>query len=336
MKTKPIAASMADRATWTARAREVIETECDSLRRSAEGLGSSFEKALELALAALARGGRLVVTGVGKNLPIAEKISATLSSTGSTSFVLNPVQALHGDLGMLSGADCLIALSFSGESEEITRLLPHVRRRAIPIIGIAGRADCTLGRKSDALLVVETPCECDPFNLAPTASTTATLALGDAFAMVLLDLRGFGSEDYARLHPAGAIGRALLTRATDIMRTGEKLAALPPTATVKDALVAMTQARAGATYVVDDAGKLLGVFTDGDLRRSLTSGDAPLSRPLAEAMTPNPIRVRSERMATDVLAVFQAHQIDDIPVVDASGRLVGGIDISDLPKLKVL
>ena len=329
-------AKLNDEASWLARAKDVIATETDSLRRTADAIGAPFAEAVRILLGTLERKGRIVVTGIGKNVPIAEKISATMASTGSTSIVLNPVQAMHGDLGILADEDCVVALSFSGESEEILRLLPAIRRRGLKVVGMAGRANCSMAANCDVMLTVDTPREADPFNMAPTASTTATLALGDALAMVLVDLRDFQRADYARLHPAGAIGKTLLTRVTDIMRTGARLVALPAEATVKDALVAMTKAQAGAAYVVDAAGHLEGIFTDGDLRRSLTALGEPLARPLAEVMTPHPISIGSDKMATDVLKIFQAHQIDDIPVTDADGRLVGGIDISDLPKLKVL
>ena len=322
--------------TWVERARDVFDTELDAVARTRDALGEGFVKAVSLLNSALDAGGRIVLTGIGKNLPVAEKISATLSSTGSTSLVLNPVQALHGDLGMLADADCLVALSFSGESEEILRLLPFVRRRGVRTVGIAGNAACTMAKWCDVLLVVDTPREADPFDMAPTASTTATLALGDALAMVLLDIRGFSRDDYARRHPAGAIGKTLLTTVRDIMRTGDRLVALDADATVRDSLAAMTKAKAGATYIVGADGVLAGIFTDGDLRRSLALGDETLSRRIGDLMTRNPKRIRDDRMATDVLAIFQRHQIDDIPVVDANGRLVGGIDISDLPKLKVL
>lgn len=322
--------------SWLKRARDVLDTEIDSVARTRDALGADFVKAVSLLNETLDAGGRLVLTGVGKNLPVAEKIVASLASTGSASLFLNPVQALHGDLGMLSDADCLVVLSFSGESDEILRLLPFVRHRGIRTVGIAGKAGCSMAKWCDVVLVVDTPHEADPFDMAPTASTTATLALGDALAMVLLDIRGFTREDYARLHPAGAIGKTLLTTVSDIMRTGDRLVAMGPEATVRDALAAMTRAKAGATYIVDAAGVLAGIFTDGDLRRSLALGDETLSRPIGDLMTKNPIRIRDDKMATDVLAIFQGHQIDDIPVVDAQGRLVGGIDISDLPKLKVL
>lgn len=325
-----------DPSSQIARARNVFDTEILSLERTKTSVGDAFLKSIGILLDTLAHGGRIVLTGVGKNLPIAEKISATMASTGSTSIVLNPVQAMHGDLGMLADDDCLVALSFSGESDEIVRLLPAVRRRGIKIIGLAGKAECTMKANCDVLLTVDTPCEADPFNMAPTASTTATLAMGDALAMVLLDVRDFKRDDYAKLHPAGAIGRTLLTRVTDIMRTGSALVSLGADATVRDALAAITHAKAGAAYIVDDGGALLGIFTDGDLRRCLAAAADPLAKSLGQVMTPNPIRIGDDKMATDVLGIFQAHQIDDIPVVDSRGRLVGGIDISDLPKLKVL
>ena len=337
MESKPdLTATVADEASWMARAQDVFDTEIDSMRRTRDSIGETFVEAVRILYKTLERKGCIIVTGVGKNLPIAEKISATMASTGSTSILLNPVQAMHGDLGMLADNDCVLALSFSGESEEILRLLPAIRRRGIPIVGLAGKANCSKAANCDVMLTVDTPREADPFNMAPTASTTATLAMGDALAMVLVDLTGFKRENYALFHPAGAIGKTLLTRVTDIMRTGRRLVALSPEATVEDALIAMTKAQAGAAYVVDAAGKLAGIFTDGDLRRSLTTSRDPLSRPLAEVMTPHPISIGSDKMATDVLKIFQAHQIDDIPVTDADGRLVGGIDISDLPKLKVL
>ena len=329
-------AELSNQKSWIARAKDVFDGEIESMSLTKDSLGETFVKAVKIMLETLDRKGRIVITGVGKNLPIAEKISATMASTGSTSFLLNPVQAMHGDLGMLADEDCVMALSFSGESDEIVKLLPAIKRRGIKIIGLTGKTDCTMARDCDVILTVNTPHECDPFNMAPTASTTATLAMGDALAMVLVDVRGFKRENYARLHPAGAIGKTLLTRVTDIMRTGKRLVSLPTEATVKDALVAMTKAQAGAAYIIDGSGLLLGIFTDGDLRRSLTACEDPLARPLGEVMTKSPIHITDDKMATDVLKVFQAHQIDDIPVTDATGKLVGGIDISDLPKLKVL
>ena len=298
--------------------------------------GGGFVETVALADAALAAGGRIVMTGIGKNIPVAEKISATLSSTGSPSVVLNPVQALHGDLGVLGANDLVVAMSYSGESSEVLNLVPHVRARGLALVAMTGCPGSTLARESDAVLRLAVAAECDPFDMAPTASTTATLALGDALAMVLLDLRGLTRDGYARLHPGGAIGQALLKRADDVMRTGERLAALPPEASVKDAIASMTRARAGAAFVVAPGGTLLGIFTDGDLRRFISRDGADLACPLSEAMTRNPVSIRGGSMATDVMRLFRERQIDDIPVVDGDGRLIGAIDISDLPKLKVM
>ena len=327
----------ADPSTWIARAKNVFDIEIDSMERTREQIGDAFLEAVHIILATLERKGRIVLTGIGKNVPIAEKIAATMASTGTTSFVLNPVQAMHGDLGMLMDGDCIIALSFSGESEEVVRLLPFIRRRGLPVIGIAGKAGSTMEKDCNVLLKVDTPREACPFNMAPTASTTVTLALGDALAMVVMDARGFRKDEYARFHPAGAIGKTLLLRVTDIMRTGKHVARLSPDATVKDAIVAMTKAQAGSACIVGEGDELIGIFTDGDMRRCLsTEGGEMLQRPLADYMTRQPIRTTDDQMAAAVLAIFTSHRIDDLPVVDNKGRLVGCIDSQDLPKLKML
>ncbi|MDD5706921.1 MAG: KpsF/GutQ family sugar-phosphate isomerase [Kiritimatiellae bacterium] len=317
-------------------ARQVIDVEIEALRRTRDALGQAFVATVELMLAAIERHGKIVVTGVGKNLPIAEKISATLASTGSTSVVLNPVQALHGDLGILAAGDVLLALSFSGESDELLALMPAVRRLDVPIVGLTGRPDSSLAACCQVVLPVAIEREACPFNMAPTASTTATLAVGDALAMVLLDARGFQRDDYARLHPAGAIGRALLTRVSDIMRTGERIATVGSAASVQDALVAMTRAQAGMACILNADGTLAGIFTDGDLRRQLTRSANSLSMPIREVMTAKPISACASQLAVDVLRLFEDHHIDDLPVVDENGLLVGCVDIQDLPRLKIL
>ncbi len=320
-----------------ARAKEVLDIEINGLVKVRDSLDSTFSHAVERILKTLEGGGKIVVTGIGKSFLIAEKISATLASTGSTSVVLNPVQAMHGDLGILTDKDILLALSYSGESDELLALIPAIRRRGIPIIALTGRQESSLSNLSDIILLVNAGHEACPFKLAPTTSTTATLALGDALAMVLLDAAGFGKEDYAKLHPAGAIGRALLLTVRDIMRIGDKIATLRPDATVQDAIIAMTRAQSGCACMVDKSGALLGIFTDGDLRRiTLSRQNDFLTQPLKEAMTTSPIRVRDNQLAVDVLKVFERYKIDDLPVVDADGRLVGCVDIQDLPRIKVL
>jgi arabinose-5-phosphate isomerase len=317
-------------------ARRVMDVEIAGMQAARDGLGEAFVRGVRLLLEVLERHGRIVVTGVGKNLHIAEKVSATLASTGSTSVVLNPMQAMHGDLGILDDTDALLVLSFSGESDELLALVPVVKRRGIPIVTFTGRADSTLAGFSDVVVPVAVEREACPFNMAPTASTTATLALGDALAMVLLEARGFDREDYARLHPAGAIGRALLCRAADIMRTGDRLAAVPLAATVQDAIVAMTGAKSGSACVVDAAGRLAGIFTDGDLRRHLTTRHDVLRAPVSEVMTAKPARVRQDQLAVEVLRIIEQRKIDDLPVVDRNDRLVGVIDLQDLPRFKVM
>jgi arabinose-5-phosphate isomerase len=321
---------------YVARAREIIDLEAEGLARVRHSLDASLTRAVELLLAVLQAGGKIVVTGIGKNLHIAEKISATLASTGSTSVVLNPAQAMHGDLGILSGGDALLVLSYSGESEEVLNLLPVVRRFGVRVIALTGVPDSALGRCSDVVLSTAVDREACPFNMAPTASTTATLALGDALAMVLLEARGFRREDYAKLHPGGAIGRALLLRVADIMRKDDRVAAVRTGATVKDAILAMTRARTGSAAIVDPGGRLLGIFTDGDLRRHITANPNLLDAPVDDVMTPSPITVREDHLAVDVLHTFERHNIDDLLVVDGQGRLVGAVDIQDLPKLKIM
>ncbi len=321
---------------FVTRAKQVMDVEIEGMQMARDAIGEGFTKAVTLLLGVLERHGRIVVTGVGKSLHIAEKISATLASTGSTSVVLNPMQAMHGDLGILGDHDALLALSFSGESDELLVLVPVVKRRGIPIIALTGGTASSLAGFSDAVIPVAVTREACPFNMAPTTSTTATLALGDALAMVLLEARGFHKEDYARLHPAGAIGRALLCRVADIMRTGDRLAAVPQTACVKDAIVAMTGAKSGSACIVDPHNRLTGIFTDGDLRRLLAVRDDLLTAPVRDVMTARPVHVRQDQLAVEALRIFEKRKIDDLPVVDADGKLAGCIDIQDLPRLKLM
>jgi len=321
---------------YIARAQQVFEAESRGLQQAAAALGDSFCETIDRLLGILADGGKIVVTGVGKSLHIAEKIAATLASTGSTSVMLNPTQALHGDLGIIAPKDALLALSYSGESDELLALIPAVRRLGIPIIALTGNPGSSLAKCADIVLQVCVEREACPFNLAPTTSTTATLAVGDALAMVLIDARGFEKKDYALLHPAGAIGRALLCRVHDIMRTGERIAVLDADKTVQDAIMAMTGAKCGSACITTADGLLAGIFTDGDLRRMLASNPAVISQELRAVMTANPIRVQADQLAVDVLRIFEKYKIDDLPVVDDAGRLVGCVDIQDLPRMKLI
>ena len=328
--------SFMDNAEILARAKQVMDIEIEGVQIARNALDDGFVGAVRLILATLAKGGKVVCTGVGKNLHIAEKLSATLASTGSTSVLMNPIQAMHGDLGIVAENDVLLALSFSGESDEVIKLIPAVRRLGIPVIGMVGDSESSLARLSDVVLCVSIGKEACPFGMAPTTSTTATLAVGDALAMTLLDARQFDKEHYAKLHPAGAIGRALVLRVRDIMRTGDKVACLSAEATVTDAIMAMTAAKSGAALITDADGKLAGIFTDGDLRRQLSKGENLLQAPVSNYMTRRPISVGADALAVDVLRVFEAYKIDDLPAVEADGTLAGYVDIQDLPKMKVM
>ena len=327
------------------RAKEVFDVEIAGLKKTRDSIGKSFTDAISLLLSTLENGGLVVVTGVGKNLHVAEKMSAIFASTGTRSIVLNPVQAMHGDLGMVSRRDVLVALSFSGESDEVLRLIPAIRRHGLKVIALTGNGQSTLAKLADIHLAIPCGKEACPFGMAPTNSVTATLAMGDALAMVMIDARKFSLAEYAGNHPAGAIGRALILKVSDIMRTGAALALVKPTATVMDAALAMTASHGGSALVVDKAGKLKGIFTDGDFRRLVAEEDVKrktedlssrLTSRVSCHMTRSPSFVFSDAYAADLLKVFERKRIDDLPVCDRKGKVVGIVDLQDLPKMKVL
>jgi arabinose-5-phosphate isomerase len=282
------------------------------------------------------RRGKVVVVGIGKSGNVAQKIAATFTSTGSMSVVLNSVDALHGDVGIVNDGDVILALSYSGESEELLNLLPALKRFSIKIISLTGNVKSSLSRHSDVALNVKVPKEACPFNLAPTSSTTAMLVMGDALAMAVLQARGFKQKDFAKLHPSGAIGRAMLLRVGDIMRTGNRNAIADENLTVKEALLVMTRAKSGSLSVVNARGKLVGVFTDGDFRRHMASGDNLLAQPLKNVMTPKPICIYENALAVEALKTFDERNIDDLIVVNAKQEPVGLVDSQDLPKLKIM
>lgn len=318
------------------RAREILNIEIAGLEKVRDELGREFSQACELLLERLSRGGKIVVTGVGKNQPIGQKIAATLTSTGSPALFLHPSDAMHGDLGLLRDTDVLLVLSYTGESEELLNLLPIVKRAGLQVIAVTGDPDSALARVSDIVVPVRVAREACPFNMAPTASTTATLAVGDALAMVLLETRGFQLEDYAKLHPGGAIGRTLLLRVEDIMRTGDRVARVGPDARVQEAVLAMTSARAGSVAVVDEHNVVMGIFTDGDLRRHILDNSRNIAAMrIGDVMTRNPIRLTRGHLAVDVLTIYEKHNIDDLIIVDEGDHLMGMIDIQDLPKFKI-
>ena len=318
------------------RAREVFDVEIEGLKAVRDSLGESFIKTIDLILDALKKGGLVVVTGVGKNLHIAEKMSAIFASTGTRSIVLNPVQAMHGDLGMVSPRDVLIALSFSGESEEVVKLIPAIRRHGLKVISLTGNDGSTLAKLSDVHLCIPCGKEACPFGMAPTNSTTATMAMGDALAMVLIDAQKFPIEDYAMNHPAGAIGRALVMKVTDVMRSGERFDRVTPDNTVMESLMAMTKAKSGSAAIVDGSGRLVGIFTDGDFRRAVSEKRVDLNAAVSTVMTSPAMFVRDDVYAADLLKIFEKKRIDDLPVCDAEGKVVGVVDIQDLPKMKIM
>ena len=319
-----------------ARAREVFDIELAALKAVRAQLDASFDAAVETVVEVLQRRGKIIIVGIGKSGNVGAKIAATLTSTGSTAVVLNSVDALHGDLGIVNDGDAIFALSYSGESDELLNLLPALKRFSVKIIAFTGNVKSSLAKHSDLALNVKVPKEACPYNLAPTSSTTATLVMGDALAMAVLQARGFKQSDFAKLHPSGAIGRAMLSRVGDIMRSGNRNAVANENLSIKEALLVMTQAKSGSLSVVNARGKLSGVFTDGDFRRHMASGDVLLAQPLKKVMTRNPIRILETALAVEALKIFNERNIDDLIVVNAKQEPVGLIDSQDLPKLKIM
>jgi arabinose-5-phosphate isomerase len=318
------------------RAREVFDIEMAALKAVRQQLDASFDTAVNVIVESLAQRGKIVVVGIGKSGNIGLKIAATLTSTGSTSIFMHGVDALHGDLGVVADGDVILALSYSGESEELLNLIPALKRFSVKIISITGGVKSSLARYSDVVLNVRVPKEACPFNLAPTSSTTAMLVMGDALAMTVLQARGFKEKDYAKHHPSGAIGRALLLKVSSIMRTGERNAVALESVSIKEALLVMTRAKSGSVSVVNKKGKLAGVFTDGDLRRQMSRDDDIMAKKLSEVMTPNPVCIRDDALAVEALKVFNQRNIDDLIVVNARREPVGQIDLQDLPKMKLM
>ena len=321
---------------FLANARQVIEIETSALQRMASRLDESFGQAVKLLHETLDRRGKIVVVGIGKSGNIGHKIAATLNSTGSTAVVLNSQNALHGDLGLVSDGDAVLLLSYSGETGELLDVLPHIKRFGVGLIALTGNPKSTLAEHSDVVLDTSVDREACPLKLAPTSSSTAMLVMGDALAMVLLESRGFTEEQFARFHPGGALGRALLTRVSDIMRKGDQLAQVLEGATVREALVAMSKARSGACVVTAADGKLGGIFTHGDFARCYQSDPHVGDRPVADFMTRKPISVRADSLAVEAVQTIGSHRVDDVVVLDADGRAVGLVDTQDLARLKIV
>jgi arabinose-5-phosphate isomerase len=308
--------------------RAVMRAEIGAVTGLVDRIDEHFERAARLILGC---GGRVVVTGMGKPGIIGKKISATLASTGTPSLSLNPADAYHGDLGRIVKDDVVLVLSNSGETSEIRRLLSPIKKIGARMIAMTGNADSTLGRHCDVLLDMGEIPEACPIGLAPTASTTAMLALGDALAMTVARMRNFSPEEYAAYHPGGSLGRKLL-KVREIMRTGEATTVVPETVPARDALIAMnrTKGRPGAAAVVDDEGRLVGILTDGDLARQLERGIEFLSRPVADVMGRNPKTVGPDHLASEALRILKEHKIDQVPVIDEERRPIGLLDVQDL------
>ena len=315
-------------------ARRVIALEIEELQRVNERIGETFTQAVEMLVECLKQRHKIVVCGVGKSGNIGRKLVATLNSTGATSVNLNAQDALHGDLGVLDEGDVVILLSYSGETQELLDLLPHLRRLDVRLLAVTGNSASTLAKNGDVVLDVQVEREACPLNLAPTSSTTVMLVICDALAMVLLEARGFQTDDFARYHPSGSLGRALLTKVSDVMRTGDALALVTPQTKVHDALEAMTKARSGAAIVVSDQGKLAGVFTHGDFVRAFQQDVNIGDRSVATFMTQNPVSIMFDKLATEVLALLEHRRIDELVVVDSEDRPVGLVDTQDLTRMK--
>ncbi len=315
-------------------ARGVIAIEAEAIAALQSRIDGNFVEACRLILACK---GRVVVSGMGKSGHIARKIAATLASTGTPAFFVHPGEASHGDLGMILPQDVVLALSYSGETDELLVILPVIKRQGIPLIVVTGKADSSLGRLANVCLDGRISCEACPLGLAPTTSTTVALVLGDALAIALLEARGFTSDDFARSHPAGALGRRLLLLISDVMHTGDDIPCVAPDATLTHALMEMTRKRLGMTAVVDSEQHLLGVFTDGDLRRALDDREVNLrDGTVAELMTLRPKTITAEKLAAEAAQLMETHQIHALLVVDEEQRVVGALNIHDLLRARVV
>jgi arabinose-5-phosphate isomerase len=318
-------------------ARQAFDIEARALLDLRERLqgdaGVAFVRAVD---AMLGCRGRVVVMGMGKSGHVGRKITATLASTGTPAMFVHPAEAHHGDLGMVQPGDVVLAISNSGESEELTALLPVIKRLGVRLLAMTGRPQSSLARHADIVLDCAVAQEACPLNLAPTASTTAQMALGDALAVVLLELRGFKAEDFARSHPGGALGRKLLTHLRDVMRTGEAVPRVSPAAPFGEVMREMSAKGLGSTAVVDEAGRVLGVFTDGDLRRKIEAGVDLRSMTAADLMTASPRTIRDDVLAAEAVSLMEAHRITTLLVVDAQGVLVGAVNTNDLMRAKVI
>jgi arabinose-5-phosphate isomerase len=333
MVTRPSSPFDAQRAI--ALAQETLSIEAQALQAMAARVGDEFVQATQLLLACA---GRVVVTGMGKSGHVGRKITATLASTGTPAMFMHPAEASHGDLGMITAADVVIAISNSGESEELTAILPLIKRMGVPMIAMTGRRQSALGQHADVVLDTSVDKEACPHNLAPTASTTAQLAMGDALAVSLLDARGFKADDFARSHPGGALGRKLLTLVSDVMRSGEGVPKVSPNANLMVLMKEVSAKGLGACAVVDAQDQILGIFTDGDLRRLIEQGTSGDLRQLtaADVMKTQPRTLRADALAVEAADLMEAHRVTSVLVINADGRLCGALNSNDLMRAKVI
>jgi len=314
-------------------AREVLEIEAAAVAALGPRIDAAFAHAIDLLLACK---GRVVVSGIGKSGHIAHKVAATFASTGTAAFFVHPAEASHGDLGMISADDVLVAFSNSGETSELLTILPLIKRLCARVIAVTGNPDSTLARLADATLDTSVAKEACPMNLAPTASTTAQLAMGDALAVALLHAKGIGPNDFARAHPGGSLGQKLLTRVRDVMRVGQAVPAVPVEATLAEAILEVTLKRMGMTAVVDREQRIVGMFTDGDLRRALARVSDLRSTGVADVMTKAPRTVAADALAAEAVHLMESNQISQLLIGDAQGHLIGALNMHDLFQSKVV
>jgi arabinose-5-phosphate isomerase len=333
MSSRPPATPSVDPDALLARARVTFDIEAAAVLGLKERLGPSFPAAVQKILDVR---GRVVVMGMGKSGHVGRKIAATLASTGTPAMFVHPAEASHGDLGMIKAVDLVLAISNSGEVEELTTILPVVKRQGVPLIAITGRSDSTPARHADIVLDAGVEKEACPLNLAPTASTTAQMAMGDALAVALLDARGFGTEDFARSHPGGALGRKLLTHVSDVMRSGDEVPRVAPAASLSEIMREMSSKGLGATAVVGPDGRAIGIFTDGDLRRQVETGADLRALTAADVMHAGPRTLRADALAAEAADLMEQHRITSVLVVDAAGLLIGALSINDLMRAKVI
>jgi arabinose-5-phosphate isomerase len=332
-QTKHTSAKQPSGASALELARRVLAIEADAVRALAERIDGRFLAAIDLIRN---RSGRVVVSGIGKSGHIARKIASTLSSTGTPAYFVHPAEASHGDLGMIESGDVFIAISYSGSSAELLEIVPLVKRRGAKLIAMTGRADSALAREADVLLDAKVEQEACPHNLAPTASTTAALALGDALAVALLDARGFSADDFARSHPRGNLPRQALVHVADVMRRGDDLPEVKCGVPAMEAVVEMSRCRMGMTAVVDPARGVRGIFTDGDLRRALEKGLDLAASGVDQVMTAGPKTIRPEALAVEAVQLMEQHKVNQLLVIDAGGALVGALNMHDLFRAKVI